>query len=179
MSSRTVAQLGIFVALVAALGFALAGVPNVELMTLSTFVAGALLGPAPGAIVGAGGAAIYSGFNPYGMAPPPVFAAQVLGFAGIGTAGGLFGGRLLPGAGLRAVPAMVLGGVLGLLVTLFYDVITNLGTAWVMGAMHDPWPVLVAGITFGIWHLVWNVAFFAFGLPPLLAALRRRRARAL
>jgi len=173
MTSRSVSSLGVFTALVAGLGFALSAIPNVELMTLSTFVSGAVLGAARGAVVGAAAIAIYSGFNPYGVAPPPVFATQLLGYALVGAAGGALAGRL---GGRRPHPttAVALGALAGFVLTLVYDVLTNLGTAWSMGAYRGPFPVVAAGLAFGAWHVVWNVVFFAACAPPLLAALRRR-----
>jgi uncharacterized membrane protein len=88
MTPRTIALLGVLTAWVAALGFVLSPVPNVELMTLSTFLAGALLGVSGGALVGSLAMAIFSGLNPYGMAPPPVFVSQVIGLACVGAVGG-------------------------------------------------------------------------------------------
>ena len=122
--------------------------------------------------------AIYSTFNPYGIAPPPVFAMQLVGYGLIGLAGGAVAGWIAA----RRLPAFVgaaLGVVVGLALTLVYDVLTNLGTAWSMGAYRDPWPVVGAGLAFAVWHLVWNAVFFAVCAPPLLAALRRRRAQSL
>jgi hypothetical protein len=179
MSSRSVSSLGVFTALVAALGFALSGVPNVELMTLSTFVSGALLGAIRGAIVGAGAIAIYSSFNPYGPAPPPVFVMQVLGYAFVGVVGGVVAGRAVASRRLETFTGAALGAVLGFGVTLVYDVITNLGTAWSMGVYLDPGPIVWGGLAFALWHMVWNAAFFAICAPPLLAAVRRRKVRSL
>ena len=172
MSSRTTATLGIFTALVAALGFALSGIPNMELMTLGAFIAGAWVGVAGGAVVGALSIALYSGLNPYGFAPPPTFLMQVTGLALVGAAGGLLGPRLetLPGA-----PAVAVAAALGFGLTLLYDLLTNLGTAWSAGL--DVVPTLIAGLTFGVWHMLWNAVFFALGAGPLLAVLRRRKAR--
>ena len=178
MSSRSVSSLGVFTALVAALGFALSGVPNVELMTLSTFVSGAFLGALRGAIVGGAAMSIYSAFNPYGMAPPPVFAMQVLGCAFVGLAGAALAGRIA-GRPLSPVARAALGAGAGFVLTVIYDVLTNLGTAWSMGAYGDPWPVVAGGLLFAVWHVVWNTVIFAVGAPPLLAVLRRRRAQAL
>jgi hypothetical protein len=115
---------------------------------------------------------IYSGFNPYGLAPPPTFATQVIGAAGIGAVGGWVGGRERAGGGVVGV---ALGAALGILLTLAYDVLTNYGTAVSIGAAMDPWPVIAGGIAFSALHIVWNGVFFAVGLPALLAVLRRRR----
>ena len=63
-----------------------------------------------------------------------------------------------------------------MILTFLYDGLTNLGTAFSIGAGHDPWPILVGGWAFGAWHVASNTAFFATLAPPLSAALRRRRA---
>lgn len=179
MSSRSVASLGVLVALVAAVGFALSGVPNVELMSLMTFASGALLGALRGMFVGAAAMAIYSGFNPYGTAPPPTFMMQVLGAAAIGASGSLAGAGAPLARLRRSEWRGVAGAVAGVTLTFGYDLLTNLGTAWSMGAWRDPWPFVVAGLSFGVWHVAWNAAFFGVGLPPLLGVLERRRARGL
>jgi uncharacterized membrane protein len=176
MTSRSVATLGILTALVAALGFALAGVPNVELVSLSSFAAGAVLGAGRGALAGGTGMAVYSSLNPYGLALPPVFVAQVAGMALFGAAGGRLGERIAAAPAAAAVP---LGAAAGLALTLVYDLLTNVGTVAVMGAWSDPAPVILGGIAWGVWHLVSNVALFAVVAPPLLRAIRRRQRGAL
>lgn len=165
MSTRSVAVVALLAALVAALGFVLSGVPNVELASLGAFVSGAAVGSRRGAAVGGLGMALYSALNPYGAAPPPTFAAQVAGGALFGAAGGR-----------ASSSSPILLGALGLVLTLAYDGLTNLGTAFSIGAGRDPWPVLVSGWVFGAWHAAWNVAFFAVLGPPLLAAIRRWKA---
>lgn len=171
-TTRDVARLGIFVALVTALGFLrqiLLPIPNFELMSLGSFLGGRALGVGGGAATGALSMSIYSLLNPLGPAPPPVFAAQVAGLALFGVAGGA-----LPEAWSRN--PIVLGAV-GFALTFVYDVLTNLGTAWVMGALADPWPVLAAGLAFGVGHLAWNTALFAIAGGPLSAvAVRSGRA---
>jgi hypothetical protein len=178
MSPRFVAPVAVLAALVAALGFvvALAGLPNVELVSLASFASGTLLGVARGAWVGAIGEAIYSGLNPYGAAPPPTYASQILGMATMGAAGGAVGGRLAGGPAWRGA---AFAGALGFLLTLFYDGLTNLGTALSIGAGRDPWPVILGGWAFGAWHMASNTVFFAALAPPLSAALRRRQAATL
>ncbi|MHC4925621.1 MAG: hypothetical protein ACYTG4_16345 [Planctomycetota bacterium] len=129
--------------------------------------------PVRGAVAGAAAMAIYSGLNPYGMAPPPTFIAQVAGAAGIGAAGGLLG-RRLAGGPLRSAG---LGAAIGFALALGYDLLTNLGTAFSAGLAVVP--TLIGGIAFGVWHIVWNSVVFAVAGPPLLAALRRRQSRVL
>ena len=173
MSSRSVATLGVFTALVAGLGYALSSVPNVELMSLTTFLCGATLGVGAGALVGGLAMAVYSSFNPYGVAPPPVFATQVMGLALTGALGGALA-RCLHSSSRPRLGRFLVGGGVGFFVTLLYDVLTNLGTAWSMGVYRNPLPILKAGLLFGIWHVAWNTVLFATCLAPLLAILHRR-----
>ena len=173
MTSRSVATLGILTALVAALGYALAAVPNVELVGLASFVAGFVLGGGGGAFAGGAGMALYSALNPYGIAMPPVFVAQVTGMALFGLAGARLGPRL---AASPPPLAVALGVATGAVLTLVYDILTNLGTVAVIGAWSDPWPVIAGGVAFGAGHLVSNAILFGVLLPPLLVSIRRRLA---
>jgi hypothetical protein len=175
LSPRSVATLGVLIALVAGLGHALAAVPNVELMGLSTFVCGALLGPWRGGCVGCGAMALYSVSSPWGVAPPPVFAGQLLGLALFGVVGGLAFHTFPADVATRSPKTWLLPAAAGFLLTVVYDLLTNLGVAWMMGTLREPLPVLGAGLAFGLWHLLWNTVLFAVGAPTLLLALRRRR----
>jgi hypothetical protein len=91
---RTVILAALFIALSVALGFLLAGVPNVELKTLTVFVAGAFCGARLGCAVGAFSILVHTLFNPLGPAPAPLLAAQVASFVVIGAAGGIAGPRI-------------------------------------------------------------------------------------
>ena len=97
------------VALAVSLGYALAGVPNVELMTLTVFTAGYLLGGVLGALVGAVSITLHSVFNPLGAALPPLLAAQICGFVLIGTTGGWLG-RVIAGMNKKWFAAALGGG---------------------------------------------------------------------
>lgn len=166
----------LLVALAAAVGYALAGVPNVELVTVIVFVSGFLLGPKLGAAVGAASWAIHSLFNPMGVALPPVLAAQVAGGAVIGAVGGVLGPRLLvvPAAWAAALAA----GAAGLLLTLVYQVLVNVAAFYSFvddRATDALWKFVLAGLAFTAMHLVWNTAAFLVILRPLLSVLDRYR----
>lgn len=174
MSTRSVAIVALLAALVAALGFLLAGVPNVELASLAAFSSGTAVGARRGAAAGAIGMGLYSSLNPYGAAPPPTWVAQVAAFALIGATGGALAGRPDDGTLASWRGSVLLAGI-GLVLTVVFDTLTNWGTAVAVGAGRDPWPFLVAGWAFGLWHVVWNVAFFAILGPPIVRMLRRWR----
>ncbi len=145
-------------------------IPWLELQTLVVFAAGYFLGAGRGAAVGALAMAVYSLANPYGPAHPLVFAAQLLGRAGVGGLGGLAAAASLSprpwhrGIGLAAWSVAA---------SLVYDLPTNLATAVLFGPLL---PVLVAGVPFAALHLLSNAALFWTVGVPLTKALDARRA---
>ena len=159
-----------------ALGIALAGVPNVELMTLTVFVSGFLLGIGSGAVVGAASIALHSLFNPLGAALPPLLAGQVIGFAVVGAAGGWIGPILVR---LRQRPmAFLVAGMVGLMLTLLYDLLTNIGAFYTITGERGQGNLVqfvIAGLLFTVMHVVWNTALFATTARPILNVLARYR----
>jgi hypothetical protein len=166
----------LLVAVVVSLGYALAGVPNIELMTITVYVSGFLLGPGYGAVIGGVSALLYSVFNPLGAALPPLLAAQIGGFAVAGVFGALTGPAV---ARLRRrYLAMVFAGVLGFSLTLFYDLATNIGAFFVMTGTRELSGLVKfvgAGLMFMGLHLLWNTVLFAVVLKPTLNVLIRYR----
>jgi hypothetical protein len=167
---------GLLAALAAAGGFALAGVPNVEIITLLIFLSGYLYGLGLGAIVGAVGEAIFSGANPLGPAPPPIFVGQVAGMCLAGMAGGVFG--RLPAPSHRAA-RVALFATAGIVVTLLFHVLTDAAYALIARLT---WTYILAGIAFSVLHLVTNAALFGLAGPAIVDAARSslggpRRAR--
>jgi len=169
---RTIILAALFIALSVALGYALAEIPNVELMTLTVFVAGAFCGWGLGSLVGGLSILFFSLLNPLGPAPAPLLAAQVAGFAVTGAVGGVVGPRIAPitwrGAAVSAA--------MGFLLTLFYDVITTLATAFIAlgvdrfaGGLAG---VFLVGTAFVAWHVGINTAVFAAAVPPILRGAR-------
>ncbi|MFQ5512423.1 MAG: ECF transporter S component [Candidatus Krumholzibacteriia bacterium] len=166
----------LMVALTVSLGYALAGIPNVELMTLSVFTAGYLLGAGYGAVVGVTSITLHSVFNPLGTALPPLLAAQIAGFALIGVAGA-WPGRVIARMDKRW-PAFVLSGAVGLVLTLTYDVLTNVGAFYTVTGEYAPsnlFAFVGAGVAFTVMHLVWNTGLFFAALKPALNVFSRFR----
>ncbi|RKZ30009.1 hypothetical protein DRQ36_06925 [bacterium] len=159
---------GVIIALAVTLGYALAAVPNIELVTLTLAFGGYLLGTGWGAIVGALGFGLYSALSPYGIAPPPVFVAQIIGGALIGIGGALlrriFESTLKPGMSILAAAAT------GLIVTLIYDILTNLGSYVAISSKTTFVPFIIGGLWFAVLHIISNSAIFAV-LFPLLTKL--------
>ncbi len=175
-TSETAAT-AIFVALAAALGFLLLSVPNVELVTLTVFASGVVLGRGRGALVGALAMAIYSGFNPYGsgLGIPTMFAAQLAASAFTGLMGGATA-RLWRGpplaAGRRGLP-LVAGGI-GLALTAVYQAAVIVGLAVMSPEFRTgAFAVLLSNAFFSSVHLVSNTIVFAVLAPTVLPKILR------
>ncbi len=164
------------ISLTVTLGYTLAGIPNVELMTLTVFLSGFLLGARLGIIVGVASITIHALFNPLGVSLPPLLISQAIGFAVIGAAGAIFA-PVIPR--LRRRPAaMLLAGLLGLVLTLIYDVLTSIGAYYAaMGgsASESLWGFVAGGVMFLGMHIVWNTGLFLFVVKPVLTVLSRYR----
>ena len=169
--TRRIIQTGLFVALAVVLGFLLAEVPNIELMTVSVFLSGVILGRRSGAIVGVLSIIFYSIFNPYGPPLPPLLLAQTAGFALIGSAGGFMRARLVGGG--RA--AYLFSALAGLMLTILYDSLTTAATAVVVlgagGALRGLAGFFLAGALFIVVHVFSNTIVFTLTTVPVLRAV--------
>lgn len=176
LATRRALLASLMIAVTVSLGYALAAVPNIELMTLSVFLAGYLLGVRLGALVGGAAAVLHSVFNPLGAALPPLVLAQGAGFALIGIAGGIVGPFV---ARARHYPGVIAAGAAGLVVTLVYDVLTNIGAFLTITGDNAPSDLLrfvAAGVLFMGLHLVWNTGVFIVVLRPVVRVLSQYRA---
>jgi hypothetical protein len=163
----------LLIAMVFVAGQALAGVPNVELVTFLSFVSGYLLGPVLGGVVGAAGMAAHSLFNVMGAVVPPVWIAQLVCYALVGAAGGVAG----PGiARARArVTAPILAGLVGAVLTLFYQGVINVVSFFAFASDMSVWVFVWGGIAFGAVQIAWNATLFFAVIPPTLRVLARYR----
>ena len=159
--------LGLFAGTAVGLGYLLAGVPNVELMTLVVAVAGGVLGLRLGVLCGCLVALVYSLGSPYGPAPPLLLIAQAVGMGGAGAAGWLVRRPLLGTlAEGRRYGAMLMAGSTGLVATILYEGLTN---AAIMVTLDlDPRVVVTGAIPFLIIHVGVNTVLFTLGLPAVL-----------
>jgi hypothetical protein len=173
MQTRELVHIALLVALCAAVGYVMSGVPNVELISAAIFTSGTLQGVRRGAVIGAMAELIYAGFNPYGVSPLPLYAAQVAGMGLIGAAGG----AVSPLFARQPRPLQVLlAGTAGLVLTLLYDVLTN--SAIYLGARESStWMAVVVGglsFPFPLAHVIGNTVGFALVTPAVRSALLRR-----
>jgi hypothetical protein len=161
---RTIVISAVLIALAVALGFGLAHVPNVELITLVVFMSGNLLGRKGGLVVGAISMGLFTTLNPMGAPIVPVALAQVTAMAAVGALGGQTRFWVQQG------PSWIKLALCGLVGTLFYDLTTNLALALSLGWLPRLGSILIAGLSFSALHVLSNVVIFAAagsGLPAL------------
>lgn len=165
LSARKLALMGVLIALAIVLKLPLLSVPNVEFFTFIIFSSGYLLGMVGGTWVGIVSISIYTSLiTPYGLPPLPIALAQILSMALIGFTGGA-AFRLKVITSFRLFLPCLAMGILGLVLTIVYDLFTNLAVAWVMGQFL---PVMIAAIPFTLIHVLSNVIIFVVFTPLLL-----------
>jgi len=165
--TRLIVVTAIFIALAVAGGMALVQIPNVEMITVTVFLSGMLLGAWRGTMVGAIAESLYSGFNPYGAAPPPVMVAQVLCMALAGASGGIVASAFKP-----RTPPIWSFALAGFTVTLLFDLATTAGFAVMIGQSFKAFlAALVFGTAFTVTHVATNTLIFCLLLPILTRRL--------
>lgn len=169
MHHREIILMAIFIALAVAGGFFLAQFPNIELVTAIIFLSGMLLGSKRGAFIGAVAEFLYSFFNPYGVAAPPLLLAQISSMALTGAAGGVMRNIFR-----HQQPPIGLLGFAGFVLTLIFDLLTTLSfTLFVGTGLAGFLTAITLGLYFYIAHQISNVVIFAVLLPILLRHLQR------
>ncbi len=158
----------IFIALAIAGGLARIQLPNVELLTVTFFLAGFFLGVARGLFVGSVAEFLYSFFNPYGPAAPPILIAQVFSMA---LAGGV-GGFVRKFYAARTPPFWLLG-VCGFVLTFIFDLNTTLAfTLFIDGSWQGLLTAILFGAPFYFTHIGTNTLIFSLLLPILIPRLK-------
>lgn len=169
MNLREIILMAIFIALAIAGGLILAQFPNIELVTIVIFLSGLILGASRGLVVGAVAEFLYSFFNPYGVAAPPLLIAQVISMALAGVAGGLL--KFLIN---HRLPPIWLLGIIGFSLTFIFDLLTTASITFFIGTgMAGFWAAVTWGLYFYIAHQVSNTLLFALLLPVLWRRLRQ------
>ena len=168
MDTVKTATVAILTALSIGTNYALSSVYNVKPMDLFTFVGGVLFGPAAGALVGVLSWSVYGVLNPYGFVPQ-IWVATMFSEGIYGVAGGLLN-RVKVDFGRHSFAHMVFLANLGFLLTLAYDVLTNIAYAQVFGTS-----ILVAfvlGAPFTLTHEISNTLLFGMCTIPLISAVQ-------
>ena len=148
--------------------------PNVEFTSLIVFLVGALFGIPIGAGLGILVMFINGFLSPWGCAGL-MLPFQVTGMVIVGIVGGLYGRKR---EGLSHVGSCFEAAVLGALLTLVYDVITNFGVAvsyMFIGMLVSVAFVsaIVSGALFSLVHVASNTVVFAVAFLFLANALQK------
>ena len=168
------AKAAMFTSAAVGAGFALAYVPNIELITAIVFAAGVYLGLSWGSVVGAVSMLIFSGVNPMGSGfiNPPLVIAQVISMVLIATTGGLLRSWIFSAKWTK--PKIVMLCLTGGLLTFIYDSLTTLSTPFAIGfESENLLAFYLAGIGFTFLHQLSNMAVFALVLPGLFSRIRQ------
>ena len=171
MKVLKVATIATLVPLSIATNYALAGLPNVNLMDFIVFIGGFSFGPVVGALIGVFSWAVYGLINPYGFLLP-IYLATMFTEPIYGIVGGLVGKSLasidFKGQNLRLC---ILFGIFACMLTLIYDVVTN-----IVFAVTFDIPIFFAvifGVPFMFTHVFSNIAIFSLGSIPLITAIKK------
>jgi hypothetical protein len=171
-SPLVLSRAAMFVAVGIVLGLALSSVPNVELVTAVCFVAGFLLGPSAGVLVGGLTEALFAGFNPLGSSFGVLLLMQVIGMAAAGALGGLAAWLVGHRYDRVRYPLMVV--ISGIFATFVFDVLTNLAFPLTAGFSISILVVtFTAAIPLAVIHIVSNAIIFLVIVTPLLPRLKK------
>jgi uncharacterized membrane protein len=168
-NARQIAFSGIFIALILGVGYALAFVPNVELLTAMIFLAGVLMGLKTGIIIGICGEFLFSALNPMGsgLLFPPLLIVQMVSMALVGAIGGLLRRYILMWK--RSISNLLTIGAIGFFLTLLYDILVSAAFPISAGfSLQQTVATIIAGLAFSVVHLVANTLVFIL-LVPLAA----------
>ena len=169
-NSRRISIIAIMAALALVGNYALVALPNVELGTTILFVTAYIFGFTIGASSAIIMSIVFSVINPWGAFIPQIWISQVLGWLFITAAGAIMGYEL---PDEENVPKGNVGlFVIGAFLTVFFDLVTNLGYAW---AFSIPYGVAVlTGFPFMIVHMISNAVLFG-GVVPILNHIVRNQ----
>ncbi len=169
MNVHRISLIAMLVSLSVATNYALIGVPNVKMMDFIVFIGGFCLGPLAGALIGIFTWAVYGTLNPFGFIPQ-IWLATMFSEAIYGFIGGLLGkNRVSNNFDNQRFRLSIFLGVTGFILTLFYDLITN-----VVYASTFSLPIIVTvalGAPFTILHELSNATIFAIGSFPIIKAV--------
>lgn len=165
-----VALVAILAALAIGGNYALSALPNVELSSVMVFLGGFLFGPVIGGLVGFIAMVIYQFWNPWGAFIPPIGMAVIGCTVLIGIVGGILG-KALQRLDYSDSQWCLLPALFGILLTLFYDLVTNLAYSL---SFSVPFIVaLLSGLPFTLIHVISNAMLFGLLAQPVTRAVQQ------
>jgi len=170
MKALQIAIIAVFCAISIGTDYAMFGLWNIKLMDFIVFVGGFCFGPLVGVSIGVISWTVYGTLNPQGFVLP-VLLATMFSEAIYGIAGGLLRKGLTSLKG-EAWKASLFFASVGALLTLVYDVITNVVFGLTAG-WNVVFAVVVGFIPFGLLHEISNLVFFGVGSVPVISAIKK------
>jgi uncharacterized membrane protein len=175
MNPRKIAILAMLVAVSVGTNYAMISFYNVKFMDLIVFIGGFCFGPAVGALTGIFSWVVYGTLNPAGF-EIRIWLVTMFSEALYGVIGGLMNRTMLrDGENAlkeRARSASIFFGLLGMLLTFSYDLITNAvsGYIWYQSILIG---ILVGFVPFGLAHVLSNAVFFGVGCVPAIRIISK------
>ena len=114
--------------------------------------------------------AIYGLINPYGFVLPILIATATMESA-YGLVGGLLGREGGKTIHSNPIVAGIQYAIVGLILTITYDLVTNIVFAVSFGI--DLRVALIEGAPFTLIHMISNVSIFFVGVLPVIKGIRR------
>ncbi len=169
--TRYYSSIGLLTAIAVLSNYSLIWIPNVKIMDLIVFISGFYYGILAGIIVGILSWMVYGSLNPYGFVPQIWFATMFCE-----TFYGIIGGLLKNRDSIfieenYKFRRSILLGFIGFLITLLYDVLTNLAYAYTFNLPFLY--VMVFGMPFTISHEISNFILFSIGLIPVIKIIKK------
>jgi uncharacterized membrane protein len=182
--SLRIALIGTFTALSIVLGYMLALITNIEVFTMTIFLAGFIMSKKEGAIIGLLSASIFTFFNLIGSSIiyPQLFVYQLIHYSMTGALGGLAKDFLRkkeyfkPTEDLYIFRIMLLFGFLGAIITFIFDILSTyffLSGSTVSITLDSFVASYLFSIVFTTTHLIGNILGFIFLLPGLIQVITR------
>ena len=155
LGPRLISRIALFSALIYVLSWATSYLPNVNFIFFLVFSAGFLWGAVPGILVGLVGMWLWTSFNPFGPAPLPIMAAQLIGVAISGIVGALF--RCGPWQKSGKLALSIRLTTAAVICTLVFYLPVNAVDAWLFQPF---WPRFLIGLPWVMVSLVSNAVIF-------------------
>jgi len=168
--SRWVAVTAIMSALALVGNYVLVAIPNVELGSGVLFVTAYLFGLGMGIWCVLIVSIIYAFFNPWGPFIPTIWITQLIGWIFMVIAGMLMGRKDTDKSWTRGMQIEL--GVVGAVVTLFFDLITTLGYSIWFGVPY--FIAVITGSAFIVLHVVSNAIIFPAIVPKLDVTMKQQ-----
>jgi LytS/YehU family sensor histidine kinase len=173
MDSKRLTTIAILVALSVGTNYAMISLYNVKLMDFIVFVGGFCFGPLVGTLIGIVSWMVYGTLNPLGFSLPiwlsTMFSEPIYGIVGALVRKSLNRNDFAEYKKDR-VNACFFFGVLGMSLTVVYDVITNIVFGYVSG-WNILFALIVGFVPLGFVHMISNAFFFGLGCMPTINAI--------